>query len=1052
MTSPPTDSLFLSQWHLSNPASGEFDLNVLRAWEDFTGKGVEAFVIDDGFDYSHQDLAPNYDPTRDWDFQDNDPDPFGSGSEAHGTATMGLLGAARNGIGTVGVAYDANLVGYRALGPIGNAANAIETAAAQGADLVSNSYGVPVAFFHFQAMIDATAYATDEGRDGLGTILIKSAGNERDDFVKLDANLTSWNSDERTISVAAIDRDGNVSSYSTEGANLLVSAFGSPLQGQVVTTDRSGSAGYDSGNYTFSFNGTSAAAPMVAGVVALMLEANPDLGWRDVQSILAQTARRYDEGGNQIGSNGDWTWNGASLSNSGGFHFSEDYGFGLVDAYAAVRLAEYWPEIATSANRTSRTVDGLNGNRAIPDNDSSGVSVTFSGPAGIDEIEHVIVEIGLPHTWSGDLVITLTSPSGTETTLLDRSGYSADHPGSWFYRANAFRGESADGLWTLKVVDLAGDDFGTLTDIKLTATGPQNGSDDIYVFTEEFSLVAGTAGHDGVVADSDGGRDSVNAAALLSDSTLDLGAGSGRLDGRPVTLSGIEDAVGGDGDDTLIGSSGANLLIGGRGDDRLEGRQGSDELLGAAGQDLQRGQDGEDRLFGASGADRLFGGRNQDRLQGGQGDDSLDGGSGADRGLFGGQGSDDLDGGWQDDASLFGGAGDDRIAGGRGADVGFYGGTGADRLSGGWDEDRLLWGGQGRDLLWGDEGSDSSLFGGSGVDGLYGGAGNEDGLYGGSGNDSIFGGSGLDRALSGNLGDDLVYGGELADRLYGGGGDDSLRGDSGNDRLVGGSGSDSLFGGVGRDRLNGSSGVDWAQGGSGDNTFTVDTAADIVREVSGGGVDLVQAEVDYTLPNGGVVDFVENLLLRPGFGNIDGFGNDLDNRIEGNSGANALRGSRGDDEMLGGPGEDSLFGGLGDDSLFGGGGGDRIMGRSGADVLAVRHEDQVFGGSGADSFRFNGDSLGNSGNGGPTLRDFDGVRLGAANGEDKLVFAAGLEAGSFAYIGTAGFSGSGNSEVRFAGDRQVRMDRDGDGAVDSAFLINGLTAANQLTATDFVWL
>ncbi|GAB5469650.1 MAG: hypothetical protein Kilf2KO_26800 [Rhodospirillales bacterium] len=997
MTSPPDDPLFAAQWHLANPAAGEFDLNVLKAWEDYSGKGVDAFVIDDGFDYDHVDLAPNYDRSRHLDIEEDDGDPFGTASDAHGTATMGILGAARNATGTVGVAYDATLVGYQAMGLVGNAAEALAAAPAAGADLVNMSIGVRAAYFDFQPINDAVALATDAGRGGLGTILIKSAGNARDDAVKLDANFSSWNGNERVISVAAIDRDGQVSSYSSEGANLWVSAFGSPIPGQVVTTDRSGSAGYDPGDYTSAFNGTSAAAPMVSGVVALMLEANPNLGWRDVQAILANTARRYDESGKQVGEDAAWSVNGAAFLNSGGYHFSEDYGFGLVDAHAAVRLAEYWPGIADSSNRRSETADGLDATVAIPDPapDRNVVAIDFAGPGGIAEIEYVFLEIAMTHTWVGDLTITLTSPAGTETTLLDRSGNSVDHPASWTYSANAFRGESSDGTWTLKISDWVAPDPGVITDIKLTASAALDSSDDVYVFTEEFSLVQGTANHDGTIADGDGGRDMINAAALLSDSSLDLGAGSGLLDGRTVSLSGIEDAVGGDGADSLVGSSAANLLIGGRGEDTLRGRQGDDSLEGA---------EASDSLFGDSGGDRLFGG-----AQG----DSLQGGSGSDLGLYGGDGRDFVNAGWQADSFLYGGSGSDRLLGNQGDDAYLFGGRAADSLFGGPGDDSLLRGGEGRDAL-------------------YGGSGRDSGLYGGSGVDSLFGGSGQDALLLGNLGDDSLFGGAAADRLYGGLGRDLLEGEAGNDRLVGGSGSDSLFGGQGRDRLNGSSGTDWAAGGLGDDTLTVDTTTDLLRELKGGGVDLVQAEVDYTLPDGGSEDFVENLRLRQEAGDIDGTGNGLDNSLEGNSGDNRLQGAAGDD---------IIAGGLGDDSLLGG---------SGADLLLLGQGDRAFGGSGADSFRFDGQSQGTSGGDGPRLQDFEGSLLGG--GADKLVFATGLESGSFAYLGAAAFSGGGDSQARFAGSAQLQVDRDGDGAADIAVSIVGLTAADQLTASDFLWL
>src|SRR5262245_21127982 len=110
----PTDELFSQQWHLSNSVTGQYDLNVVDVWGDYTGKGVKVVVFDDGFDYNNPDLAPNYDLGNDHDYGQNDEDaaPHYS-SDNHGTAVMGLIGAANNGTGVVGVAYDSSLTGYR---------------------------------------------------------------------------------------------------------------------------------------------------------------------------------------------------------------------------------------------------------------------------------------------------------------------------------------------------------------------------------------------------------------------------------------------------------------------------------------------------------------------------------------------------------------------------------------------------------------------------------------------------------------------------------------------------------------------------------------------------------------------------------------------------------------------------------------------------------------------------------------------------------------------------------------------------------------------------
>ncbi|MEO1194025.1 MAG: hypothetical protein AAFY02_19870, partial [Pseudomonadota bacterium] len=137
------------------------------------------------------------------------------------------------------------------------------------------------------------------------------------------------------------------------------------------------------------------------------------------------------------------------------------------------------------------------------------------------------------------------------------------------------------------------------------------------------------------------------------------------------------------------------------------------------------------------------------------------------------------------------------------------------------------------------------------------------------------------------------------------------------------------------------------------------------------------------------------------------------------------------------------------DRLFGGADGDWMQGDSGADTLAMGKDDQAFGGSGADWFLFLNATLGS---GDQVIRDFNGVSLGSGAGDDKIVFATGLETGSFSYIGDAGFSADGNSEARFAGAGALQIDQDGDGSSDISVFVDGVSLANQLTASDFLWL
>ena len=637
----PSDNLFGDQWHLENTGQSGgvagVDLNVTPVWDDYTGAGVTIAVYDDSVQYTHHDLDDNYDASRHITLAGGTHDPAPTVDEDdHGTAVAGIIAAENNGTGTVGVAYDATLVGVDAL--------AIDTfdlfgqamAAQQNFDVVNHSWGFlsPFAANEQDADWSTTFFAGIEssvanGRDGLGTNIVTSAGNERED--DRDVNDSNFSSTHHTIAVAAVSPDNSVSYYSTPGSALLVSATSNgPAGSGITTTDRLGGEGYGSSDYTGTFGGTSAAAPMVSGVVALMLEANPDLGWRDVQQILSYSA---EHAGSAVGSGPSghekhgWTFNGADNWNGGGLHFSNDYGFGRVDALAAVRLAETWDLQSTSANEATAT-GSWSGSVAVPDSTPSGVSFSFDVGTSL-RIEAIDLDLTGSHSYTGDLLVTLRSPDGTVSTLLDAVGAANPFPSTgWTFTSHAFRGELSSGTWTVTITDRFVNDTGAFTNASFTAYGSADITNDLYVYTDEFGTYGADAGRQ-VLSDTDGGVDTINAAAVTTGSVISLAAGmTSSVAGRAFTVadgSVVENAYGGDGDDTLTGNDAANELSGGRGDDVLTGNAGDDSLSGG---------DGNDRLDGGAGADDLSGGAGDDTiifdaldnlaaLDGGMGNDTL---------------------------------------------------------------------------------------------------------------------------------------------------------------------------------------------------------------------------------------------------------------------------------------------------------------------------------------------------------------------------------------------------------------------------------------------
>ena len=600
MASLPNDPLFPLQWHLQNTgqngATPGIDLNVVQVWQDYTGAGVVAGVIDDGVEFEHPDLAANADPSLGYDYFH--PDLGGrpvTSEDNHGTNVAGVIAAVgNNGLGVSGVAPGATLGAVRiTLGatPEGLTEEDLmrEVAAdfsfaAEHFDVVNNSWGSS-GFSGNTAEVDASlTQAARDGRDGLGTVIVFSAGNDRD--ILGDANTSNLRNSPLALAVAAVDNTGKPTFYSSPGTNVLVAApsdsrANGAWYGGIVTTDRQGYAGYRKepsplGDYADDFGGTSAAAPEVSGVVALMLEANPDLGYRDVQDILALTARNVDPGG-------DWAINGASNWNGGGMHVSRDAGYGLVDALAAVRLSETWQEQNTYANRLE--VSGAAAvDEAIPDGQGYVASSIDIGQA-ID-IERVEAVIDIDHSRASDLRVLLISPSGTESLLLDQAWPTRGEswPGAYALTSTFDLGESSLGTWTLYVADAAGNDVtGRVNSWELNIYGKEATDDSLYVYTNEYGDLAAADPGRGLLFDASG-QDILNASAVSSNAIVNLTSGApGLVDGALLVLApgaAIESLYAGDGDDGLVGGANGEYLFGGRGNDILQGGPGNDILDG----------------------------------------------------------------------------------------------------------------------------------------------------------------------------------------------------------------------------------------------------------------------------------------------------------------------------------------------------------------------------------------------------------------------------------------------------------------------------------------
>ncbi|MBY0515888.1 MAG: S8 family serine peptidase [Bacteriovoracaceae bacterium] len=486
--SSQTPPVLADQWYLINTGqlsgtSGE-DINVDPVWASFKGDGVRVVVVDDGMEATHAKLAANYTSSGSWNYVTNTNNPTNPTSDTdsgHGTSVAGII-AARDSSSTDlrGVAPRVTIAGYNLLNNFttSNEASAMTRNAASVA-VSSNSWGavdnkgiLQPANATWKTGIE-TGLST--GRGGKGTVYVWAAGNGGGASGRDNSNYDGQANYHGVMAVAAVTNRGVASSYSEAGANVWIAAPGGEFCSThaITTIDRTGNVGFNGSSsagstdvlnqdYTKCMNGTSSATPMISGVAALMIEANPSLGWRDVKMILAQTARKNDP------TSPGWSNNGAGL------HVHHSYGFGVVDAKAAVDAAVIYtsylaPQIQYSTSLSSPAL-------AIPDNNATGVSDTINvSGSGINNIEFVEVTFSATdHPYAADLKITLTSPAGTSSVLAvthSCSNNTCVAYNGWVFGVARHLNEPADGNWTLSVKDLANTDTGTFQSWKLNFRG-----------------------------------------------------------------------------------------------------------------------------------------------------------------------------------------------------------------------------------------------------------------------------------------------------------------------------------------------------------------------------------------------------------------------------------------------------------------------------------------------------------------------------------------------------------------------------------------------------
>lgn len=370
----PTDRYWEEQWYFDHRGEDGIrfgpDINVRGAWERTRGEGVIIAIANDAVDLAHRDLAANQVPEFHYDFERNEtngsPLTF---SDNRGTPQIGLAVAALNNVGIVGVAPAAKFAAWKIVRTNNVPDRFVIDAEKMAAAFAYQNQSIAVQLHTWidsktgyrpyplsEVESQAISNAVTLGRNGKGVVIVRPAGNAfYPDFRGVNDDATI--SDPRLIAVGAVRADGRTASYSQRGPAVLVAAVSGDFNEgypNLFTTDRTGSdVGFNSviifpsdpmlsdyvwGNLRNS--NTTDASSQVAGLCALILSANPNLTYRDVQQILIHSSRHFDKSDPDL------------HRNAAGYWVSHKQGFGIPDAGEAVRLADHWQNRPAMVRRT----------------------------------------------------------------------------------------------------------------------------------------------------------------------------------------------------------------------------------------------------------------------------------------------------------------------------------------------------------------------------------------------------------------------------------------------------------------------------------------------------------------------------------------------------------------------------------------------------------------------------------------------------------------------------------------------------------------------------